>query len=398
MAHHKLLFSALEKATILPYFGIVQNSLWNIKSTSTNTHKLNERDRYLLDTMRVLYNITKWKKLPLRLCPELRQAVELYEGISKSIAFCVLSSCETLHKSVFNRVNILRLSYLLDFVGTMRKVPMISFSSIDHLLLAIEARLKILCVQVLTSNSTEKPKDKLENLKTAAFVQASGASSCLPPNYGGSLRDTFVAAEHEQKFTLENDEIYATEQSCLRLRKSGRCVDRSDLKFCRCGWLYDCVEPNYPYLFGFSAKSFMRAIHGEEESSKHMRLMEMIFGKVSSTMQIRQDMKKAFQRLLGTYVKWTFKYTARYWENNACSELQTKSFEEAEKCRQSMLLAIIEAASLVWSEFWKYRIGCESTGAAVDDIEFDFRFWMCEDESFIKGSLALLASKLIEFI
>lgn len=218
----------------------------------------------------ITHNIVRWKRSLAYLVPDLYREIPLIERCYRIYCYTALMICDRLH--TFDKESAVIAGVLaFDEIKHLTKMEMPDTSAVDHVQLALKARLKVLCSRIFDfDSSTIKKEYSVGLMKTINPV--SELSFCLPPacrDYADFPREPFLPL-HLPATPLDLS-------SCLLRRSDSSddyCNDRQTDSCC-CGWAFDSTPNGFLFWLGHSDRTFARYFHsgprktslGDEDSA-----------------------------------------------------------------------------------------------------------------------------------
>ena len=227
------------------------------------------------------HSIIRWKKLLLYLDPELHDVLAVFGLLYREACLGMFGYCDSAHKSPMKIEAITLMVFVLDEVKGLKKMPELDPSISEHLQLALQSRLKVLCAQIFHSGSAKALSLQSTYPHVPILVDyIEGLSSCLPPHYSGCSSGLWA---HLRDDVLPHlTAINMDSPSCLLRRPNSieRHHDAPQTDDCYCGWMVDSIPSGVLAFFGNSTESFARHLCKEFDDFTFDKLKVKIINKV----------------------------------------------------------------------------------------------------------------------
>ena len=359
------------------------------------------------------HNVVRWKRVLVYLVPGLHRELAWVEKLNRYLCHAVLYMCDRIHTFLRDK-DLAALAFVMVFdeIKHLMKMENPNPSAVDHVQLALKARLKVLCSQIFNfDGSTSKKKAPL-NL-VIAINRVPELSFCLPPAY----RD-YKGTSKEPLWDLLSFRVPNTPlglSACL-LRRSDSNGDYSDnrqTEHCCCGWAFDNTPQFILRLFGQSAQSFARFVHsgpwkvslGDEDSAFDIRqAMNAIFGGPwSDDSSLRKSMN-AFSSTL-TFLLWRLFQTMGMVMEKLNMDPEMAVIKDsldriAEHCRRQFFVHLLRSVVAMYHEFRNSHRESETSADSFDELRIRinhcaFNWQDSESDEFISGVVKILFSSIL---
>ena len=219
-----------------------------------------------LETLEPLFNFyiythsnVRWKRMFGYLSPEQDRELAFIEKVYRYLCYSVLYFCDQLHTSSrLDTSAVITGVLVFDEMKHMTKMEKLDPSAVDHVRLALETRLKVLCSQIFNFDE-RKPKKDIPSCLTMIINRVPELSSCLSPacrNYADTMEKPLRGF---LPFDLPDTPLDLP--ACLLRHSdgSGSYHDERQTESCCCGWAYDSPPSFFLRLRSF--RTVFRALH-----------------------------------------------------------------------------------------------------------------------------------------
>ena len=369
-------------------------------------HPLGKIIRFYLWT----HSIVRWKRILVYVFPELHREFIFVEIFNRILCPAALYVCDRMH--ILSRdqdLAVIAGVLVFDEIQHLTKMEKPDPSAVDHVLLALKARLTVLCSRIFDlDDSTSKRKVSVG--LTMMINRVPELSFCLPPACR-NIPDTWkVSPWGFLPFYIPATPLDLPE--CLQSRSdsSDYYYDDRQTNSCCCGWAFDSTPPFLLSLFGHSAQTFARYIHsGPRKISpryEHLALdtrqaINTIFeGPWSDDSNLRKSMI-IFSSIL-SFSLWRFLSVLDFATERPSMDPEMAFIKDrldriAEHCRPQFF------DHLLWFAVFKYRryrnseAESETEGEQSKEVWNQVHDWVLkthesEDRDFVFGVLDILNS------
>ena len=211
------------------------------------------------------HSIVRWKRTLVYLVPELHREFAFIEKVYRFSCLAVLCVCDRMHTLFRDKgLAVIIGGLVFDEIKHLTKMEKPNPSAVDHVQLALKARLKVLCSRIFDDDKIAfKNMRKLPRSFHLMMMinRVPELSFCLPPACRGYADSNAKFLRGFLPFHVPNTPLDLP--ACLLRRSDSShsyCDDRQT-DGCCCGWAFDSIPPFFLSLFGHFAGSFARYVH-----------------------------------------------------------------------------------------------------------------------------------------
>ena len=311
------------------------------------------------------HSLVRWKRTLAYLVPELHREFAFIEKLYRFVFRRVLYVCDRMH--TFSRDKVLAAVPVIlafDEIKHLTKMERPNHSAVDHIQLALKARLKVLCSQIFPIDKRTSERKVSAGLMIM-IIRVPELSFCLPPacqDYA-NLREMPL----QGFLTLHVPDRPLDLSACLLRRSESRdsYYDDRQTDGCCCGWAFDSIRPSFLRLFGHSARSFARYVHfgpqkislGDEDSAFDpcQALNAVWAGPWVDNSSLRRSMI-VFASILSDLLGQLFiiiDYAAEKSQRDPDMAVNKDRLDRlAEYCRPQLFAHLLRSALTMYHEFW----------------------------------------------
>ena len=358
------------------------------------------------------HSIVRWKRIFAYLVPELHRLLAFIEGLYRCLSYSILYFCDRMHRFTRHKHSVVMAGVLIfDEMQQLTKMEKSDSSAVDHVKLALKARLKVLCSRIFDSDEDpSKKKDRLRLMMTIDRVPE--LSFCLPPAYRH-----YAYIREKPLQSLQPCYLTATPldlPACLLRRSdsSGYYYDDGQIDNCCCGWAFDSTPPFFLSLFGHSARSFARYVHSaprkitpghEDLAFETCQAMKAVLGgSWIDDSSLRKSMP-AFGSFLSFLYRQIFKTICHAPEepewHPEMAVVKDRLDRIAEHCRPRFFNHLLRSVVAMHYGFWTSNRESEAEAESFDEVWSQASVWLAEkqgseSDEFFGGVLRILKSSI----
>lgn len=362
------------------------------------------------------HGIVRWKRVLVYFVPELHRELAFIEKVWRFLCRSALYSCDLMHTLSRDKDFAVSTGVLVfDEINHLTKLEKPNPSAVDHVQLAIKARLKVLCSRIF-DEITVKNMGKLSgSARLAMFMitRVPELSFCLPPDFRSLAYIGDKSVQVLEPFYLP---VKPLDQSACLLRRSdsiGHYYHDTQTDSCCCRWAFHSIRPSFLRLFGHSARSFAHYFHsgpqkislGDEDLAFDTRqaMTAVLGGPWYDDSSLRKSMN-VFASILSDLL-WQLFYIIDYAAEKPQSDPEMAFIKDrrdriAENCRPQFFAHLLRSALVMYHGFW------DSNRESVTDAESSGEVWtqVCAwvhkrhgsvDKEFVSGVIAILISNIL---
>ena len=233
--------------------------------TSIESHKIGSYLGSYLELYTCTHSIVRWKRHLVYLVPKLHRELAFIETVYRHLTHLALGFCDRMHVGPRGgELGVIVGVLVFDEIKHLTKMEMSDPSAVDHVKLALKARLKVLCSRIFDFGEGTS-KGEVPASLVLIINRVPELLSYLPEFCQVYAKRMEASWRGNPPYHIPATPLDLSACLLRRSESSDDYYDDRKTDNCCCGWAFDSTPPFFLSLFGHSARSFARYFHSEPQ-------------------------------------------------------------------------------------------------------------------------------------